>query len=568
MKKILLYWFMFFVFTWSSFAMNPADWLNKIPTNFKWECYENYNKIDKSEVWNNKTNEKYKTYKINAPETQDLVLTQFWFIIPYKFYSNIENTYDYENNLWINNSHFLDYNFNTYKELNSKNQNELILEFKEEVKEKQFSFNFKYYSSNFYPDFYISNDNNKWDKIKKEDIEDFSFKYLKIKFTSKTKDIFLEKIKIYELNLSKKSNTILVKSHYNENIEIYSKYNCKDKDFSTKAMYYNEFNINNDTKIINLDLIKNPKYNVYSKKDYDNDWIADEIDNCKYRFNPDQKDWNWDWVWDICSDIDKDGFIWYYDNCPYLSNKDQKDINNNNVWDACEFDKDEDLVFDSVDNCITTKNPDQKDDDFDWIWNACDNCKLHNPSQLDKNQNWIWDFCEEDTKYKEKNDDDKDWILNYKDNCKDIPNSNQDDDDKDWIWNLCDNCKLIKNSSQKDIDENWKWDLCEDSDLDWILWYLDNCMYLANKDQNDDDNNGIWNVCEDKDRDNIWFEKDNCPYKYNLDQKDIDKDWVWDVCDETDDRFIESNNTFFIWLMILITIIFWAAIIFTIKKIK
>jgi hypothetical protein len=50
------------------------------------------------------------------------------------------------------------------------------------------------------------------------------------------------------------------------------------------------FSINKDTKIIEIKSETNPKYNVYSKKDYDNDWIEDESDNCKYKYNPDQAD--------------------------------------------------------------------------------------------------------------------------------------------------------------------------------------------------------------------------------------------------------------------------------------
>ena len=566
MRKIMLFCFLFFMVFGKSFASNPFDYTKAIPENFKWECYENYNKIEKDDIWYN--SKVYETYKINIPETEDLVITQGWSIIPYKYYSTEKNSYNYTNNLWINNSYLLDYNQETSKEIDSKTQNELILSFDEEVQKNQFSFIFKYSSSHYIPEYYISEDSENWDLVDKENIEDFSFKYLKIKFISKTNKIYLENIKLYELNLVKKSNTILIKSFFNDSVEIYSKYNCKDKDFDTKALNYDNFSIDSETKTIDLEINKNPKYDVYSKKDFDNDWIEDSVDNCKYKYNPDQKDWDWDGVWDMCSDIDNDWKIWYYDNCPYISNKDQKDINNNNIWDACEFDKDEDWVFDSVDNCIAIKNPDQEDDDLDWIWNSCDNCFLYNPSQKDENVNWIWDFCEEDKIIKQENDEDKDWVLNYLDNCKFISNPDQEDDDLDWIWNSCDNCAAIKNPDQKDIDENGKWDLCEDIDLDWIVWYLDNCVYLDNKDQSDDDNNGIWNVCEDKDWDNIWALNDNCPFAYNSDQKDIDNDGIWDSCDQKDDRYIESNNNFFIWLIIFITLIFLSAIFYTFKKIK
>jgi hypothetical protein len=79
--------------------MNPADFLNKVPENFTPECYEYYSKIDKSEVRNNKTDEKYMTYKINVDNTNDLVVSQFGFILPYKYYSNESNYFNYENNI-------------------------------------------------------------------------------------------------------------------------------------------------------------------------------------------------------------------------------------------------------------------------------------------------------------------------------------------------------------------------------------------------------------------------------------------------------------------------------------
>jgi hypothetical protein len=86
----------------------------------------------------------------------------------------------------------------------------------------------------------------------------------------------------------------LVKSFYNDDIEIYSSYNCRDKDFSTETLNYDNFPINKDTKIIEANISDNPKYNVYSKKDIDNDWVEDEEDNCKDRYNPEQSDSNGD----------------------------------------------------------------------------------------------------------------------------------------------------------------------------------------------------------------------------------------------------------------------------------
>ncbi len=571
MKKLVFIILLLFVFS-SAWAMNPADALNKIPENFTSECYEYYYKIDKNEVRNNKTNEKYKTYKINIDKTSDLVISQFGFILPYKYYSSSENIYNYEKNLWWDNINYLtDDNYNTFYEVDSKTQDEIILNFDENLEKDNFSFTFNFKADNLRAEYYISLDNKNWDLIKKDNITDFSFKYFKIKFVNKKlidSQIYRELIKIYELNFTKKSNTILVKSLYNDDIEIYSKFSCKQKDFNTKFISYDNFSIDTNTKIIDLNLENNPKYNVYTKKDLDNDWVEDSIDNCKTRYNPNQKDSNWDGRGDICMDDDNDWIIWFYDNCINISNWDQKDVNNNGVWDVCEFDKDEDWIYDSIDNCIVKSNPEQEDSDKDWIGDICDNCEYYNPSQIDKDLNWIGDICDNKKKQLEENDDDKDWIINYKDNCKETPNKDQLDSDKDWIWDVCDNCIDVDNKKQIDKNENWVWDMCEDSDWDWYLWYLDNCINITNKDQLDDDNNWVWNLCEDNDWDKILFALDNCPYNYNPNQEDIDNDNIWDKCDEKDNRYIESNKWFFIWLLVFITILFSWGIYYMFRKMK
>jgi len=594
MKKIFLFVLLFLCFS-QTFSMNPADLLEKVPWNFKPECYENYTRIDKSQVWNDNN---YQTYKLKLDKSEDLVFTQFGFILPYKYYSDWNNSYKYENNLWLNIAYLSDYNNNTFIELNSKNQHEIILDFDEIPEKDNFSFVFDYISDNYSPRYYISDNKIKWNLIKKQDIESFSFKYLKIDFASNTLDSYLENIKLYELSFPKKSNTFLFKSFYNDDIEVYSKYNCKDKDFSTEFLNYDSFSINKDTKTFELNIEVNPKYDVYTKTDLDNDWVEDSEDNCKDRYNPDQSDINWDWVWDVCSDDDSDWILWYYDNCINVYNSDQKDLNINKVWDVCEFDKDKDWIFDPQDNCINTPNIDQSDKDKDWIGDLCDNCKSYNPSQLDANQNGTWDVCEEIENNLNHNDFDRDWIIDSIDNCSYpdyIPNSinreqkkawnkymaeklnsdktkyynpKQEDDDKDWIWNICDNCLSVQNNNQLDFNKNKVWDLCEDSDNDWIEWLVDNCINISNFDQKDVDNDWIGDLCEDDDWDNILSANDNCQFSYNPDQKDIDNDKKWDACDTKDNRYIESNSSFFIWLIVIISLIFFWWIYFMFKKLK
>ncbi len=87
----------------------------------------------------------------------------------------------------------------------------------------------------------------------------------------------------------KKENTFLVNSHFDDAIEIYAKNNCKNSP-TPQAIQQDAFPIDENTQSINISLKNNPKYNVFKKSDRDNDWVEDEIDNCKNRYNPDQKD--------------------------------------------------------------------------------------------------------------------------------------------------------------------------------------------------------------------------------------------------------------------------------------
>jgi len=248
-------------------------------------------------------------------------------------------------------------------------------------------------------------------------------------------------------------NTIVIKRFYDSYVELYSGYGCSWS-FDTKPKEYSSFSFNNGTRIIDAKLSKNPKYGIYNKKDFDNDWVEDKKDNCPYRYNPLQTDTNKDSVWDACMDDDKDTIIWIFDNCPNVFNPAQEDSNGNGVWDVCEFDKDKDGVLDLKDNCPNISNPDQKDSDKDWVWDVCDNCKYYNPAQLDYNKDWIGDICKiiNDKKILKKKqlkqkmlnkeilkkDKDRDNVLDKKDNCPSKYNPDQKDIDSDWIWDVCD----------------------------------------------------------------------------------------------------------------------------------
>lgn len=167
-----------------------------------------------------------------------------------------------------------------------------------------------------------------------------------------------------------------------------------------------------------------------------------------------------------------------------------------------------------------------RDSDNDGIIDVSDNCPSdYNPNQLDSTADGMWDMCS--------------------------------DKDHDWIKGNVDNCTTVSNPDQKDENKNWIWDVCEiDTDKDTIFDAVDNCTSITNEDQFDSDGDGIWDTC------------DNCSEIYNADQKDIDKDGIWDICDEKDNRYIESNKTFFTILILSIIAIFWVWIFAMVKKIK
>ncbi len=565
MKKIL-YFILCFVLCFLTFSSSYAS-LNTDCFFYFWET-----KIDKS------LNE----YLLNSSKNIDFAKNENWEVYM-KLYKENTKTLDYKINLAWNSVNFLKDNnyqtfFNYYIWPEKSSLDELILDFWEIIWPNIDAL-ISIEALNYSKEFFISKDWKNYEKINLSNLDSFKFRYFKIIFVYIWWNKFKisENLKIRDIIFSKQNFTYLVKWNSWENLKIYSNFFCSnDKDYnklnsykSNNSRFVNTLKYTSWLKEYFMIFEENNSYSIVdSWVDTDWDWINDNEDNCKYDYNPNQLDSNTSWIWDICDDVDWDWILWKYDNCPYVYNPDQKDINNNKVWDVCEFDKDNDWVFDSLDNCINTANPDQKDDDNDGIWNACDNCNLYNPLQRDENNNSIWDVCEKAEKFAVDNDKDKDWILDHKDNCKLVSNPDQLDNDWDWVWDSCDNCIDIKNPKQEDKNKNNIWDMCEDFDWDWHIWYLDNCPYVYNPDQKDQNNNSIWDLCEDYDSDWILNFQDNCPYVYNPDQKDIDNDKIWDKCDKKDDRFVESNKYFFIWLIIFFFLIFNFLIYLMFKKMK
>ena len=107
------------------------------------------------------------------------------------------------------------------------------------------------------------------------------------------------------------------------------------------------------------------------QRDYDHDGVGDACDNCKMIMNPKQEDSDDNSVGDMCEDVDHDGFVGYRDNCFDIANPEQKDSDNDGVGDVCE-DSDGDGIVAVQDNCPFEFNPEQKDCDHDGIGDKCD----------------------------------------------------------------------------------------------------------------------------------------------------------------------------------------------------
>jgi len=509
-------------------------------------CFQLYDRLDASTI------KKWQVYRLDSNRSWFL-LVQSGSYIPHNFLDSEPIILDFV-------PPFLDLTDNnpaTFVEIDTQETQEFVFELGKKTVPQEFSFLYDIWLKYHMFEFFISNDNVHYDQVTSENIYDFSFKFFKIVFKPLNPEREIrESIKLRELSFRSNRKQYVFRAEHDTDIDIYYWYSCAwEASFMVKPLE-EELETSIDTPILYTTLKANPKYNVYDLSDRDNDWIEDDIDNCPYNYNPDQRDNNSDGVGNVCSDTDGDGIIWYRDICPYTYNPRQYDINTNGIGDACEFDKDQDRVYDSVDNCVNIANLDQADDDNDGIWNACDNCKYYNPAQSDTNENNIWDICDDKQREMKEHDKDGDGVLDWWDNCKDVANPNQADTDKDTIGDACDNCKKIKNLNQADHDNNNVWDICEDTDKDGYIGYLDNCPYLPNAWQVDTDNNGIGNICEDSDNDGEIHAEDNCPYIRNSDQRDTDKDGIGDVCDDTDDRLLESNRDIVIFILVLIVLVF------------
>jgi len=305
MKKHLIFLFLGLFYFYNSSASNDViNALSQVPDTLYPYCYNYYAKLDGTNL------ELFKTYKVNI-NYDNLVITQNNYLLPYKKFGEENNMYEYtitKFNEAINDFPYdfmSDENKETYWDVNIENLDTFELNFDEEIND--FDFNFDYDIKNFSPLFYIFKDGN-YKEVKRESIENFSFSKMKILFKNRQSNSnLIEKLRIKELSFTKKEKTILLKSFFNEDIEFFADNNCKNPK-NPNFKHYN-FEINADTKTIEITLEKNPYYNVYTQNDTDSDGISDDEDNCINIYNPKQEDTNSDGIGDICSDNDKDGIV-------------------------------------------------------------------------------------------------------------------------------------------------------------------------------------------------------------------------------------------------------------------
>ncbi len=80
-----------------------------------------------------------------------------------------------------------------------------------------------------------------------------------------------------------------------------------------------------------------------NRQDIDNDLIANRVDNCPSKANPDQKDSDGDGRGDAC------------DNCPLMPNPGQEDLDGDGQGDVCDADRDGDGCLNAVDQIRTNQ---------------------------------------------------------------------------------------------------------------------------------------------------------------------------------------------------------------------
>ena len=147
--------------------------------------------------------------------------------------------------------------------------------------------------------------------------------------------------------------------------------------FSSGETFYPNFYRTPD-----IDMFDAIGWDYVTDLDWDDDGVANSIDNCPLIANSDQLDSDQDSVGDAC------------DNCPSVANHTQSNVDGDSLGDACDPDIDNDGVLNADDNCKYVANS-QDNSDADSLGDACDNCLLvNNNDQWDSDTNGVGDWCD------------------------------------------------------------------------------------------------------------------------------------------------------------------------------
>ncbi|MEM2139012.1 MAG: thrombospondin type 3 repeat-containing protein [Candidatus Woesearchaeota archaeon] len=213
-----------------------------------------------------------------------------------------------------------------------------------------------------------------------------------------------------------------------------------------------------------------------TNEDKDEDNIIDIKDNCPEAKNEDQLDIDSDSKGDVCDDSDNDGSFDNLDLCPFDFNKKEgNDKDNDFIADECDNCPDvsnrlqKDLDLDSIgdvcdDNTDNDAIPEIGFENYcsNSLENCKDNCRyVPNGVSLGVCLN------------------NKEKTCNSNTDCPNSEcDKSQKDKDNDFIGDVCDNCPEKANTDQKDFNNNNIGNVCEDSDKDGFTDDIDLCPLI------------------------------------------------------------------------------------------